>query len=213
MAILASGNTFALNDNVTPTTLNNAVNNATFATGAVDNATTQLSGGAIIVKDAGITTAKMSTGAPTWTSGGDVTVSDDLTVNDALNVTGNTTVGSSSGSNITLKEYTAGSARDWNVRDDNLIDRLRFARGGTDYAFWDVLKVAASDNVASQRWFVVTDYQWSVGGVVKLSLTANTLTFAGTTISAANLPTSAAGLASGDLWVDAAADYVVKRVP
>jgi hypothetical protein len=73
MPILATGNTFATGDNVTATMLNNAVNNATFDTGAVDNATTQLSGGALIVKDGGITPAKMSTGGPSWTSGGALT--------------------------------------------------------------------------------------------------------------------------------------------
>ena len=70
MPILATGNTFATGDSVTATTLNNAVNNATFAADAVDNATTQLSGGAIIVKDLGITPAKLYTGGPTWTTGG-----------------------------------------------------------------------------------------------------------------------------------------------
>lgn len=73
MAILATGNTFSTGDSVTATTLNNAVNNATFASGAVDSATTQLSGGAIIVKDGGITASKLSTGGPTWTSGGALT--------------------------------------------------------------------------------------------------------------------------------------------
>ena len=73
MPILATGNTFATGDSVTATTLNNAVNNATFDTGAVDNATTQLSGGAVIVKDGAITPAKMSTGGPSWTSGGALT--------------------------------------------------------------------------------------------------------------------------------------------
>lgn len=73
MAILATGNTFSTGDSPTATTLNNAVNNATFDTGAVDSSTTQLSGGAIIVKDGGITAAKLSTGGPTWTSGGALT--------------------------------------------------------------------------------------------------------------------------------------------
>jgi hypothetical protein len=66
MPILATGNTFATGDSVTATTLNNAVNNATFAANAVDNVTTQLSGGAVIVRDGGITPSKLSTGAPTW---------------------------------------------------------------------------------------------------------------------------------------------------
>lgn len=70
MAILATGNTFATGDSVTATTLNNSVNNATFASGAVDGSSTQLSGGAIIVKDGGVTPSKLSTGGPSWTSGG-----------------------------------------------------------------------------------------------------------------------------------------------
>ena len=73
MPILATGNTFATGDSVTATTLNNAVNNATFAADAVDNATTQLSGGAVIVKDGGISPSKLSTGGPSWTSGGALT--------------------------------------------------------------------------------------------------------------------------------------------
>ena len=73
MPILATGNTFATGDSVTAATLNNAVNNATFDTGAVDNATTQLSGGSVIVKDGGISPAKLSTGGPSWTSGGALT--------------------------------------------------------------------------------------------------------------------------------------------
>lgn len=60
MAVLATGNTFATGDQVTAATLNAAVNSATFASGAVDGSTTQLSGGAIIVKDGGITTGKLS---------------------------------------------------------------------------------------------------------------------------------------------------------
>jgi hypothetical protein len=63
MAILVTGNTFATNDQVTATKLNNVANAATFASGAVDDSTTQLSGGAIIVKDAGVTLAKLATSA------------------------------------------------------------------------------------------------------------------------------------------------------
>jgi hypothetical protein len=56
---------------VTATNLNNIANAATFdTTGAVDNSTTQISSGAIIVKDGGITPAKLSTGGPSWDSNG-----------------------------------------------------------------------------------------------------------------------------------------------
>ncbi len=70
MPVLSKGTTFAVGDAPTATTLNNLVDNATFASGAVDDATTQLSGGAVIVKDGGVTPAKLSTGGPSWTSGG-----------------------------------------------------------------------------------------------------------------------------------------------
>lgn len=61
MAVLSKGTTFATNYQVTATKLNNLVDAATFdTTGAVDNSTTQISGGAIIVKDGGITSAKIS---------------------------------------------------------------------------------------------------------------------------------------------------------
>jgi hypothetical protein len=70
MAVLQKGTTFADGSQVTSTNLNNLVDAATFAAGAVDDSTTQLSGGAIICKDGGITPAKLSTGHPDWTSGG-----------------------------------------------------------------------------------------------------------------------------------------------
>ena len=73
MPVLSKGTTFAVGDAPTATTLNNLVDNATFASGAVDDATTQLSGGAVIVKDGGVTPAKLSTGGPSWTSGGALT--------------------------------------------------------------------------------------------------------------------------------------------
>lgn len=60
MAILIKGTTFATGNQVTATNLNALVDSATFDTGAVDGSTTQLSGGAIIVKDAGITSAKLA---------------------------------------------------------------------------------------------------------------------------------------------------------
>lgn len=65
MAVLVKGTDFTTGDQVTATNLDNLVDAATFASGAVDNATTQLSGGAIIVKDGGITTAKLNDDAVT----------------------------------------------------------------------------------------------------------------------------------------------------
>ena len=73
MAILSKGNTFATGDQVTALKLNNLVDNSTFASGAVDDSTTQLNGsGQIIVKDGGVVPSKLSTGGPAWTTGGQV---------------------------------------------------------------------------------------------------------------------------------------------
>ena len=63
MGVLTTGNTFSTGDQVTASKLNNAVNSATFQSAAVDNTSTQLSGGAIIVKDLGITQGKISSDA------------------------------------------------------------------------------------------------------------------------------------------------------
>jgi len=99
MAILSKGATIVADTQVSATNLNNLVDAATFASGAVDGTTTQLSGGAIIVKDAGITPAKLSTGGPSWTVGGTLSAtafSGPLTGAVTGNVTGN--VSGSSGS-------------------------------------------------------------------------------------------------------------------
>jgi len=61
MAVISKGQTFSTGDQVTAGKLNNLADNATFASGAVDNVSTQLSGGSIIVKDGGVTAAKLAT--------------------------------------------------------------------------------------------------------------------------------------------------------
>ena len=63
MGVLTTGNTFSTGDQVIASKLNDAVNSATFQSAAVDNTSTQLSGGAIIVKDLGITQGKISSDA------------------------------------------------------------------------------------------------------------------------------------------------------
>ena len=86
MAILTTGNTFASGDQVTAATLNSAVNDAEFAAGAVDNTSTQLSGTSpqqIIVKDAGISTGKIATGAVTTAK-----IASDVVINTSGSITG-----------------------------------------------------------------------------------------------------------------------------
>jgi hypothetical protein len=72
MAILTSGTTFVANAQISATDLNNAVNSAVFTSGATDGATTQLSSGAIIVRDGGITPAKITTTSSTWSFVGSI---------------------------------------------------------------------------------------------------------------------------------------------
>tara|TARA_R100000329_G_scaffold148547_2_gene137508 strand:- start:379 stop:1332 length:954 start_codon:yes stop_codon:yes gene_type:complete len=70
MAILSRGTNFDTGDQVTAANLNALVDSATFAAGAVDNITTVLDGNSpqkIIVKDLGITTAKLATSSSTTT--------------------------------------------------------------------------------------------------------------------------------------------------
>jgi len=63
MAIINKGKSFANGEQLTADKLNQVIDNATFTTSAVDNVSTQLAGEAIIVKDGGVTTAKLNNGA------------------------------------------------------------------------------------------------------------------------------------------------------
>ena len=90
MAILSKGATIVADTQVSATNLNNLVDAATFVSGAVDGTTTQLSSGAIIVKDGGITPAKLSTGGPNWTSGGNFSTTKEAAF---ATSSGNVTVG------------------------------------------------------------------------------------------------------------------------
>jgi len=99
MPILSKGYTFTGTDTVTSTKLNNLVDAATFAADCVDDSTTQLTGNKIIVKNGGITPTKLSTGAPTWTTGGNVTLQGEITGNVTVQGTF-TTGGQISTSNI-----------------------------------------------------------------------------------------------------------------
>ena len=82
MAILTVNSTLSTGEQVTASKLNNLVATATFAAGAVDQATLQLAGSPITlsVKDGGITTTKLSTGHPNWDPSSNLIVAGNLTV-------------------------------------------------------------------------------------------------------------------------------------
>lgn len=124
MAILSKGATIVADTQVSATNLNNLVDAATFVSGAVDGTTTQLSSGAIIVKDAGITPAKLSTGGPSWTSGGN------------LAVTGSTSVGTTSSSGqLTIGQVT-----------NAVVDNAIILRTGSTKTAWLIGAQYLSDN-------------------------------------------------------------------
>lgn len=130
--ILTKGYSFTSTEQVTSTKLATLVDGATFATGAVDGVTMDLSGGQLIVRNGGITPTKLSTGAPTWdtsnnltvngtlTTGGTISTSNDLAVNGTAAITGTSTFtgnatfagqiirsGTSSGRTVQLKTGSA----------------------------------------------------------------------------------------------------------
>lgn len=94
-----------------------------------------------------------------------------------LSATGSTTIGTggTTGFSLVLKEYTTGTVRNWGIRDDAGINRLRFTRGGTDYAFWDVVKTAAADSVDYNIWAAEGSHSWKIGGTQIAEINANDL--------------------------------------
>ena len=166
MAILSTGNTYVTNDQVTAANLNAAINSATFASGAVDSATTQLSGGAVIVKDKGITASKLESGTSgqlfigngtgftkaTLTAGSNVTIT-----NGAGSITiastasgGGGTIGGSTGSTdnrIIRADGTGGST----IQSSAIaIDDSGNVTGGVTADFTTAYKVNGTQVVGAQ---------------------------------------------------------------
>ena len=99
--------------------------------------------------------------------------------NGAVDITGGLVVGvAGTGTGITIKEYSAGTQRNWGIRDDSGVDRLRFSRGASDAVFWDVLKVAASDQTGNQIWYTngAERMQLSSSGLLVTGNISNTFT-------------------------------------
>ncbi len=124
MAIINKGKSFANGEQLTADKLNQVIDNATFASGAVDNVSTQLSGGAIIVKDGGVATAKLNDNAVTTAKIADANVTfaklTDVIDDDTMATASSTTLATSE----SIKAYvdsngitqTEGSAPYFGVR-------------------------------------------------------------------------------------------------
>lgn len=106
MAVLSKGVTISTGDQVTAANLNNNVDNATFDTPA-DNSTIQKNGSGLLqVKDSGVTPTKLSTGAPSWDSGGITT----LTASDNSNYTATITNEGGDGKGLEIAAGSVGSS-------------------------------------------------------------------------------------------------------
>jgi hypothetical protein len=179
MPILATGTTYVTNDQVTASNLNAAVNDATFASGAVDGATTQLSGGAIIVRDGGVTPAKLSTGGPNWNTGGTLTAtafSGPLTGNVTGNVSGTSanvtgtvaianggtgaTVAATARTNLELGTIATQAANNVSISGGSItgITDLAIADGGT-----------GASNAAGARTNLLPSYAGNAGKILALN--------------------------------------------
>lgn len=115
MAILATGYSYSDDDQVTSSRLNSAINSATFASGAVDGATTQINGsGQLAVKDKGITAAKMESATNGQLMIGNGTGFTKATLTAGSNVTitngaGSITISASAGGSGTIGGSTGGT--------------------------------------------------------------------------------------------------------
>jgi hypothetical protein len=83
MAILSTGNTFSTGNQVTASSLNDAVNAATFDTPADGIGIEVGSSGLLALKDGGTTPEKLSTGGPDWDSSGNTTITGQVDISGA----------------------------------------------------------------------------------------------------------------------------------
>ena len=173
MAVLTTGNTFASGDQVTAGSLNNAVNDAEFAAGAVDGISTQKSGsGAIIVKDLGISRGKIAIDA----------VGTDQLANDVVISTSGSITGAA-GSFTTLSA-SGDISVDGSVKQSGNTGNLTLKGGDTDGA--NIELYGASSSEANKAFY-----------------DASTHSFRPEDGSSSRVVISSSGLtASGDLTVD-----------
>jgi len=109
MAIINKGKSFANGEQLTADKLNQVIDNATFTTSAVDNVSTQLAGEAIIVKDGGVTTAKIADANVTTAKIADANVTfaklTDVIDDDTMDTATDTTLATSE----SIKAYVDGN--------------------------------------------------------------------------------------------------------
>lgn len=131
MAILNKGQTFSDGEQVTSAKLNTLVDGSTFASGAVDDVSTQLSGGAIIVKDGGITTSKIVDGNITTSKIADSNV----TKGKIENVANMKVLGNTSGSSAAPQEVSILDEDDMASNSNTAIPTQQSVKSYVDNGF------------------------------------------------------------------------------
>lgn len=196
MAVISKGTTFATGDQVTAAKLNNLADNATFASGAVDNVSTQLSGGGIIVKDGGVSTAKLADGSVTTSKIAD----------------SNVTTGKIADSNVTtdkIADSNVTKSKIENVADNKLLGNVSGAPAAPSEV--DVIDEAAgiegNDNDTSiPTSAAVKDY---VDGVAGISLTELSRTSEFGTTSSSYVNVTGVTISGSDVTADGDNTYTI----
>lgn len=215
MSVLSKGTDWTTGDQVTAVLLDALVDSATFVSGATDGSTTQLSGGAIIVKDGGITSAKLDTNiqvAGTLGVTGIVTLSSTVNQSNAVNGTNrtlgirNTSTGSSAYTIFDIGNDTSGTLFEIQVNSSTNVagagaDGTLITTGGAT-PLW----IGTNGSVALKINSANT-----VGCGIAASTTSQLTLLAGTTaISSLRVPHGSAPTSpvNGDIWTTTAGLYV-----
>ena len=112
MAKFSKGHSFVESEQITHTKLNNLVDAATFASDAVDDSTTEISSGAIIVKTGGITHSQLATDSVKEVKIVDLSVSTAKIANDAI------TEAKIADNAIQAEHYSDGSIAEEHLNND-----------------------------------------------------------------------------------------------
>jgi len=150
MAIINKGKSFANGEQLTADKLNQVIDNATFTTSAVDNVSTQLAGEAIIVKDGGVTTAKLNDSAVTTAKIADANVTfaklTDVIDDDTMATASATTLATSE----SIKAYTDTRAldptREYNSFNHSTVSET-IIENTTGRPLWVSFTCLAADNI------------------------------------------------------------------
>ena len=205
MAVISKGETFATGDQVTALKLNNLADNATFASGAVDNVSTQLSGGAIIVKDGGVTTAKIADSNVTTAKIADSNVTfaklNDVIDDDSMETATNTTLATSE----SIKAYVT-----------SMRPKFVSLTGGTTDLFKRTASVSTVDYTYNIADFTSSDPDFGTSKIVALIVRGYTSSIQNRNNVQVRLPNdvfTTISSTSADSTADFTQDHATSNIP